>query len=101
MKITKRQLRQIIKEEKAKLLAESQNPAMVEIEHNTNLLFIMKKMFPIGSKRIQTRKFATLWNCTNKRSINPFTHKISVGILLTVCHTILMMLVWRIWSWIN
>mgnify|MGYP001163897720 CR=1 FL=1 len=33
MKITKRQLRQIIKEEKAKLLAESQNPAMVEIEH--------------------------------------------------------------------
>tara|TARA_E500000331_G_scaffold208652_1_gene200075 strand:- start:155 stop:385 length:231 start_codon:yes stop_codon:yes gene_type:complete len=33
MKITKKQLRKIIKEEKAKLLAESQNPAMAEIEH--------------------------------------------------------------------
>ena len=33
MKITKRQLRRIIKEEKQKLLAESMNPAMVEIEN--------------------------------------------------------------------
>ena len=32
MKITRRQLRQIIKEARTKLLAESQNPAMVEIE---------------------------------------------------------------------
>ena len=34
-------------------------------------------------------------------SFNSFTPKISSVILLTVCHTILMMLVWRIWYWIN
>ena len=34
-------------------------------------------------------------------SFNTFTPKISSVILLTVCHTILMMLVWRIWYWIN
>tara|TARA_E500000331_G_C16976867_1_gene591770 strand:- start:100 stop:333 length:234 start_codon:yes stop_codon:yes gene_type:complete len=33
MKITKLQLKRIIKEEKAKILAESQNPAMIEIEN--------------------------------------------------------------------
>ena len=33
MKITKEQLRTIIKEEKAKLLSEAMNPAMVEIEN--------------------------------------------------------------------
>jgi GTP-sensing pleiotropic transcriptional regulator CodY len=33
MKITERQLRQIIKEEKASLLSETMNPAMVEIEN--------------------------------------------------------------------
>ena len=32
---------------------------------------------------------------------NPFTHKISLVILLTVYHTIFMMLVQRIWYWIN
>ena len=30
--------------------------------------------------------------------IDPFTPKISIVILLTLCRTILMMLVWRIWS---
>ena len=30
--------------------------------------------------------------------IDPFTPKISIVILLTVCYTILVMLVWRIWS---
>ena len=33
--------------------------------------------------------------------INPFTPKISSVILLTICHTILMMLVLRICYWIN
>ena len=33
--------------------------------------------------------------------INPSTSKISLVFLLTVCHTILMMLVYRIWHWIN
>ena len=34
-------------------------------------------------------------------SVNPLTPKISLVILLTVCHTILAMLVWRIWNWVN
>ena len=34
-------------------------------------------------------------------SFNPLTPKISLVILLTVCHTVLVMLVWRIWYWIN
>ena len=33
--------------------------------------------------------------------VNPFTPKIQLVILLTICHTILMMLVQRIWYWIN
>ena len=33
--------------------------------------------------------------------INPSTSKISLVFLLTVCHTTLMMLVCRIWHWIN
>ena len=32
---------------------------------------------------------------------NPLTTMISLVILLTVCHTVLVMLVWRIWYWIN
>ena len=32
-------------------------------------------------------------------SFNPFTPRISLVILLTVCHTVLIMLVWRIWYW--
>ena len=33
--------------------------------------------------------------------INPLTPKISLVILLTVCRTVLVMLVWRIWCWIK
>ena len=32
---------------------------------------------------------------------NSLTPKMSLAILLTVCHTVLVMLVWRIWDWIN
>ena len=38
---------------------------------------------------------------TNLKSFNPFIPKISLVILLTVYHTILLMLVWRIWYWMN
>ena len=34
-------------------------------------------------------------------SLIPLTPKISLVILLTVCHTVLVMIVWRIWYWIN
>ena len=40
-------------------------------------------------------------NCKMHALINSFTSEMSIVILLTVCHTILVMLVWRIWSWIN
>ena len=33
--------------------------------------------------------------------LNPLTTKISPVILLTVCHTFHLMLVWKIWNWIN
>ena len=33
--------------------------------------------------------------------LNPLTPKISLLILLTLCHTVLLMLVWRMWYWIN
>ena len=33
--------------------------------------------------------------------VNPLTPKISFIILLTVCHLAFVMLVWRIWYWIN
>ena len=35
------------------------------------------------------------------KGINPFSHKILLPILLTVNHTIPIMLVLRIWYWIN
>ena len=41
------------------------------------------------------------WCFPPPTGINPLTSKISLVILLTVCHTIHMMLVWRIWNWIN
>ena len=34
-------------------------------------------------------------------NFNPLTPKISWVILPTVCHTIYVMIVWRIWNWIN
>ena len=34
-------------------------------------------------------------------SFNPLTPKISLVILFTVCHTVLVMLICRIWYWIN
>ena len=47
--------------------------------------------------------FPLLITCTKfcLPSFNPFTCKISLVILLTVCHTTLMMSVWKTWYWIN
>ena len=33
--------------------------------------------------------------------VNPLTPNVSLVILLTVCQTVLVILVWRIWFWIN
>ena len=37
----------------------------------------------------------------NDVGVDHLTAKISFEILLTVCHTIFILLVWRIWYWIN
>ena len=45
--------------------------------------------------------FFCVWISSTELIVNPFTLKISSVILPTVCYTVLMMLVWRIWHWIN
>ena len=40
-------------------------------------------------------------NITPESRIHPLTSKIALLIQLPVCHTVLVMLVWRIWYWIN
>ena len=39
--------------------------------------------------------------CVVLNWFNPYTSMISLVILLTVCHTLLIILVWRIWYWVN
>ena len=46
-------------------------------------------------------KFSIHFIPTSSHQFNPLNPKISQIILLTVCHTIYVMLVWRIWHWIN
>ena len=48
-------------------------------------------------KRIQSFEFVE----DDQAALNPLTLKILLLILLTVCHEINRMLVWRIWNWIN
>ena len=43
----------------------------------------------------------TLHISWTKVIINPLTPKISLVILPTICHKTLMILIWRIWYWIN
>ena len=50
---------------------------------------------------IYDKQRALLFCSRFKNTFNPLTLKISLLILLTVCHTVLVMLVWRIWYWIN
>ena len=65
----------------------------------------MKQMIPLKFCKLEA-----LWDSYNlarkyRKShglyINHLTLKISLVILLIVCHTIHIMLVWRIWNWIN
>ena len=52
-------------------------------------------------------KWGNIWDFHNQllentgSPLNPLTPKISLVILFTICHIILMMLVQRIWYWIN
>ena len=57
--------------------------------------------FDLPGEQDMSLKHFSLLAFTPVKSLNPFTPKISLLILLAVCHTILMMLVRRIWHWIN
>ena len=50
-----------------------------------------------GDKRFIINYVSKVWPST---LFNPLTLKISLVILLTISHTVLVMLVWRIWYWI-
>ena len=54
-----------------------------------------KALFAIITKKKEKKTYS------QDRQLNPFTPKISLVILITVCFTILMMSVWRIWCWIH
>ena len=56
---------------------------------------VMFLMIPALTKVKVWVWYGKLW------TINPFTPKISLVILLTISHTVLVMSVWRIWYWIN
>ena len=68
-------------------------------EYHTLAGFLVKMFFlPCSCKRLGS---VTRWVSGNCWGFNPFTPKISLVILLTVCHKIYVMLVWRIWNWID
>ena len=73
-------------------------PDILEMEATAQVLdaFLLK---PFPSKKKHYHICETCF--TSIPCIDPFTPKISLVILLTVCHTILMMSVLRIWYWIN
>ena len=55
----------------------------------------------IKHTRNKIRLCGSIGQLSWKSIMSPFTPKISLVILLTVCNTIPMMLVWRIWYLIN
>ena len=61
---------------------------------NVKVTLIIWKRVKIWEKMLQLTNNLPFY-------INPLTPKISLVILLTVCHTIHMILIWRIWYWIN
>ena len=60
---------------------------------------LLKNLYPLllnqflRGKHLRLLRTFVLW-------LNPLTPKISFVILLTISHTVLVMLVWRIWYWI-
>ena len=61
-----------------------------EISHSN------RKMYPQTFLNETQRIVSLLFS-----QVNPLLPKISLVILLTFCHSILIMSVWRIWHWIN
>ena len=64
------------------------------------IFFLMPVIVSVLCSVLLYRIIFSLCNLVNI-AFNPLMPKISLVILLTVCHTILMMLVLRIWYWIN
>ena len=62
------------------------------------LIFLENAVIMFG---LLVNDFFCVWISSTELIVNPFTLKISSVILPTVCYTVLMMLVWRIWHWIN
>ena len=70
---------------------------------------IMKKLSKYDYRNLMDCIFTNVdhtdFGCQRERGrskeVNPLTPKISFVILVTVCHTVLVVLVWRIWYWIN
>ena len=57
-----------------------------------SLVAVILEQFSIDCCKTKTKVIKT---------VNPLTHKISLIILQTVCQMICIILVWRIWYWIN
>ena len=77
-----------------------------------NIFKISAYVMWLDSKNLSLQKFfcnsiilhaKTACPCGRKflQFLNSLTPKISLVILLTVCHIVLVMLAWRIWYWIN
>ena len=66
------------------------------MEYNRKLYLVM--IFPRKSKILNLDHLTKLHD---NHDFDTLTPKISLIILLTVCHTILMMSTWRIWYCIN
>ena len=77
-----------------------------------NIFKISTYVVWLDSKNLSFQKFfcnsiilhaKTACPCGTKvlQFLNSLTPKISLVILLTVCHIVLVMLAWRIWYWIN
>ena len=62
-----------------------------------SLYVFMMCVHPIEHKRGEFLRMQYLYYYVENQSFNPLTPKISLVILLTVCHTVLVMLVCRIW----
>ena len=83
-------------------------------KHRTEILIHLRASIAFRSKSFylfnifsrhqdHQSKSAKMEKCCRRKthSIKPLTPKISLVILLTVFHTVLVMLVWRIYCWIN
>ena len=70
-----------------------------ESGENTKIIFFLENAVIMFGQLVND--FFCVWISGTELVVNPFTLKISSVILPTVCYTVLMMLVLRIWYWIN